>query len=423
MSSLYNVGVLNLEGSKIKLSVEVIHPDSNYISDSPGFALMLLHHDATLSTPLGGEADFDLLLNESWIQENARGFIRSVAYEPRRKKRNGYLTGTLDIEVTHPAWISHLKDTDSWDSAAFDPAAAYDECPPKAPATDDDTTPAPATQLREGFIPVWKYIFAPYLMHSPKDIFWMPAYSQSCYKPDPANAVTDLSDESLRAHEGRLFTTGKEYGILYRRETDWGLFQIGNGSCGSTYIDGKELIPLVLNTRKKLSYPMDPGRMLNWSHPVIFDASVEGDTIRFRVMVMEEDEQVFLFSRISALEFLMKPFETWRGNEFEENTPLGDFLNAEMKAKKIARTWDIYMRHKDIAELVITNFGVEKSLDIPFPDLSGLSNEEVISYYTFDKWPQYTITIEVTDPALLEGYDKKLPFEHIFGRLGDHLVK
>ncbi len=109
MSSLYNVRVLQLEESKIKLSVEVIHPDSNYISESPGFALMLLHKNAAYNTLLGGEADLDLLLNESWIQENARGFIRSVGLSPGKPKRNGWLTGTLDIEVTHPAWLSHLQ--------------------------------------------------------------------------------------------------------------------------------------------------------------------------------------------------------------------------------------------------------------------------------------------------------------------------
>lgn len=251
----------------------------------------------------------------------------------------------------------------------------------------------------------------------------MPAFSQSCYKPDTANVITDLSDESLRGHEGRLFMTEKEYGILYRRETDWGLFKIGNGSCRSTYIDGKELTPMVLNTRKKLSYPTEPDDLLKWSDPVIFETAIDGDTITFKVVVMEEYDQVFLFSKISALEFFMKPFETWRGTEFEEGTALGDFVNSQMKAREIGRTWDIYMRHKELADLVITNFSVEKSLDIPFPSLSGLSYEEIISHYAFDKWPQYTITIQVTDPALLEGYEKKVPFDHIFGRLGDHLVK
>jgi len=422
MSSLYNVSVLKYQGTKIKLAIEVIHPDSNYISGSPGFALMLLHHNADFNTPLGREVNLDLLLNVSWMQENARGFIRSVISQLGKPKKNGYLTGTLDIEVMHPAWISHLEGIGWWDSAAFDPCSTYDACEPKVPEMDDDVSPSTPVLSREGFIPVWKYIFPSYLLHSHKDILWMPAYSRSCYKPDTANVITDLSDGSLRTHEGTLVMTEKEYGILFRRETDWGMFSSGNGSCGSTYIDGKELTPMVLNTRKKLSYPITPGNLLKWSDPVIFEAAISGDTITFKIMVMEKDDQVFLFSKISALQFLMRPFETWRSNEFEEGLPLSDLLNAKMKERGVSHTWDVYMKHKDLADMVITNFNVERSLDIPFPDLGGLSNEEVISHYAFDKWPQYTITMQVTDPALLQGYETKVPFAHIFGQLGDHLM-
>ncbi len=185
----------------------------------------------------------------------------------------------------------------------------------------------------------------------------------------------------MRAHECTLMMTDKEYGILYKRETDWGLFKSGNGSYGSTYIQGGQLTPMVLNTHKKLSYPITVSRILKWSHPVVFDTAIEGDTITFKVMVMEEDESVFLFSKISALQFLMRPFETWRSSLYGEGAPLSNLLNAKMEERKIDHTWYVYMNHKDIADLVITNFSVEKSLDIPFPNLDGLSNEEIISLY------------------------------------------
>ncbi|WP_294820143.1 hypothetical protein [uncultured Flavobacterium sp.] len=421
MSALYNIRVLELDGMKIRLSVEVIHPDSNHIYESPGFALMLIHYGATYDTPLGREVDFELLHNDSWIESNARGFIRSVTLEKGKPTRRGWLTGTLQIEVTHPAWLSHLQGVAEWDSAAYEPVSFYADCAPVAPDEEDDNVPdnVPATS-REGFMPVWKYMVPSYLLHSNKDILWLPVYSQSSYKPDPARTITDLGEASMRAHEGLLVKTPEGYGVLHKRVDDWGMYSNGNSSCGSSYIDG-EMTPMVLNTRKKLSYPMSVNDMIRWSSPLIFDAAITGDTITLKVMVMSEEDRVFLHSKVSALEFLMKPFETWRGNEYEES-PLGSFLNAQMKKKGIARTWDLYMQHKDIAEGVIMDFNMEKSLDIPPPELYGLSHDEVISLYSFDKWPQYAITIKVASPALLEGYGKKLPFEHIFGSLGDHLV-
>ena len=93
MSSLYEVGVIKRQESKIQISVQVIHPDSNYITDSPGFALMLLYHNVNNDSPIKKEVDFDDTLDEVWIKKNAYAFIESVDLKMNNPNKKGWKKG------------------------------------------------------------------------------------------------------------------------------------------------------------------------------------------------------------------------------------------------------------------------------------------------------------------------------------------
>lgn len=412
MSSLYEVGVIQRQESKIQISVQVIHPDSNYINASPGFALMLLYRNVNNDSPIKKEVDFDDTLDESWMRENARAFIQSVDLKMGKPNKRGWKNGVLDITVTHPAWLEHLKDMNHWDSAAFDPAREYDACEPRFPIKDE--TPVAPSDLtsKEGFMPIWKYMIPDYLLKTPKDILWFPTLGEKYYK-DSNTMITDLSDENLQKWEGTLVRTTKSFGILYKRETDWGIISCGQGSMGSSYIDG-EMTQMVLNPKKKNAYASSPESILRWGSPVVYETAINGDTISFKLMIMSEDnDRIFLETKMSVLKFMLKRLESFSGKEYQIEGPLFEKLNAIIKEKDIRDTHTLYLRHREIAEQFIVSSKIEKIRDVPYPDFYQLSNEEIIDLYSFEKWPAYEISVKVTDAKWLEQYPLE-PFSYIF---------
>lgn len=412
MSSLYEVGVIQRQESKIQISVQVIHPDSNYINASPGFALMLLYRNVNNDSPIKKEVDFDDTLDESWMRENARAFIQSVDLKMGKPNKRGWKNGVLDITVTHPAWLEHLKDMNYWDSAAFDPTREYDACEPRFPIKDE--TPVSPSDLtsKEGFMPIWKYMIPDYLLKTPKDILWFPTLGEKYYK-ESDTVITDLSDENLQKWEGTLVRTTKSFGILHKRETDWGIISCGHGSMGSSYIDG-EMIQMVLNPKKKNAYASSPESILRWGSPVVYETAINGDTISFKLMIMSEDnDRIFLETKMSVLKFMLKRLESFSGKEYQIEGPLFEKLNTIMKEKDIRDTHTLYLRHREIAEQFIVSSKIEKIRDVPYPDFYQLSNEEIIDLYSFEKWPAYEITVKVTDAKWLEQYPLE-PFSYIF---------
>ncbi|MCX8524712.1 hypothetical protein OF897_12395 [Chryseobacterium formosus] len=262
-------------------------------------------------------------------------------------------------------------------------------------------------------MPVWKYIISD-LLRSEKDIIWFPALGEKYYKASDI-VIKDLSDENLKKWEGALVSTAESFGVLLKRYTDWGIISCGNGSMGSSHIDG-EMNQMILNTRKKNGYPRSPESLLRWSRPTVYETVINDDTISFKVMTLsEDDDRIALTSKMSALEFLLKPFEYFFGDEYKGEGPLCEKMNALIKEKNIDRTISIYLSHKEIAEQFIVSSRIEKIRDVPYPDLYKLSNEEIMNLYCFEKWPAYEISVTMTDAKWLEQYPK-IPFSHIFNR-------
>ena len=79
-SDLYRVKVAAKQDRTVTLRVEVVHPDSNYISDNESFALMLLLEgtSGTQGAPLSQEMSFQDSLDRGWVELYTLGFIEKV---------------------------------------------------------------------------------------------------------------------------------------------------------------------------------------------------------------------------------------------------------------------------------------------------------------------------------------------------------
>jgi hypothetical protein len=130
MSTLWNVEVLELDGSTVKLRIVSAHPDAGRFATDKVFALRVLHEPSTEFNddfetvgigPLGDAVDEDDLLSESWAKENAPTYIASVRVTPDDLPEQVPVdtVATYEIEVTDPKWLEHLEPAQQWRSAAF----------------------------------------------------------------------------------------------------------------------------------------------------------------------------------------------------------------------------------------------------------------------------------------------------------------
>jgi hypothetical protein len=131
MSTLWNVEVIELSGSKVKLRIVCAHPDAGRFGKDAVFALRVLHEPATEFNenfqtvgvgPLGDAVDDDRILSESWAKENAPKYVASVTVdEPDDLPEMVPVdtVATYDIETTDPKWLEHLSEGQRWRSAAF----------------------------------------------------------------------------------------------------------------------------------------------------------------------------------------------------------------------------------------------------------------------------------------------------------------
>lgn len=144
MSSLYDVAVAELGENHVDFDVTVVHPDAGEVPDDATFAFRILYdpihrypyqdQPEVKGSPLAAEMDLRDYLNESFIQENARGFIASSEYvseenhPPPYWGDEGYQefwdseqrsVARIRVTVTHPGWLAHLSVGQSWDTAAY----------------------------------------------------------------------------------------------------------------------------------------------------------------------------------------------------------------------------------------------------------------------------------------------------------------
>ncbi len=289
-SDLYKVKVLEKSDRTVKLRVEVVHPDSNYLPDGLVFALMVLHEGARgRDSDLEKEVSFDDTMDRGWLELYTKGFIESATTNIESGSSDGqepkdWIKGTLTVTVTDPAWISHLHPGAEFDSRAWDAASSLEDCAPIRPGQVD-----PNAKMPEPFISLpgslWQDSGLPAAVRAP-------AYSASGYRA-PNLKKGSFTAADLKDLDGEVVMYQGPYdsslgvGILSLQGEQIRIFTASDGSYGSsgmTPFEGSigkaELIPgKRLGSRLKLS------RMLGNLQPKIVGATVNGDSADFRIAV------------------------------------------------------------------------------------------------------------------------------------------
>ncbi|TVQ92155.1 MAG: hypothetical protein EA397_07285 [Deltaproteobacteria bacterium] len=288
-SDLYRVKVSEIQTNIVSLLVEVVHPDSNYVSENPGFALMLLHEGARDDgeAALNAELSFDDLMDRSWVEKYAKGFIEMVSTSVVAGSSDGegpedWIKAKVEITVTDPAWIEHFNLGQSFDSRAYDLGYAFQDHPPIHPGQIDPNAPVP-----EAFVALPGALFG---VPDVPTVIRAAAYSGSSYRCVDEREGT-FKPEELQDLDGRVvlyqgkWDSSMQPGFLYIAGENIYLLTASNGSHGSSsskQFEGKiglaELIP-----GKRLGAKLKVGDMIRRMQPRILRATVEADVARFTI--------------------------------------------------------------------------------------------------------------------------------------------
>jgi hypothetical protein len=290
-SDLYQVKVVEKQDRTVKLRIEVVHPDSNYLSDNESFALMVMREGAqgVADAPLAQEISFDDTLDRGWLNLYTRGFIERVESKVESGSSEGqtkeqWLKGTLTITVTDPAWISHLAVGAEFDSRSFDVTSDFNACPAIRPGQVDPNAPVP-----EAFISIpgamWEDAGLPTVVRAA-------AYSASAYRSvSPRQGTFSAAD--LKDLDGQVVLVKGKYdespklALLNLAGDSVRLFSVsdgGHGMSSSAPFEGSigraELVP-----GKRLGSPLKLSRMLGNLKPKVLSAAVAGDATTFCIAV------------------------------------------------------------------------------------------------------------------------------------------
>ena len=262
-SDLYRVRVLDKQDKKVRLGVQVIHPDAMDLPGDKSFALMMLFEAAKTADPLVGEMGLEDSLDPKWNQRHAAGFVTKVAVlsienpppedrynDPYWNDPEQWMRGEIEITVTHPDWIRHLRKGNTWASRAFQVTARYGRCAPIVPgadtreakkATKEAKAPKePGSGANSGFVLVPPEVFA--VLSPPKThltALEMPAYGDGAYRATDIHTGPEITNALLKKWDGRAVDLVGVYGktrgaLIYSGKQSTVVRMTANGSSYSS---------------------------------------------------------------------------------------------------------------------------------------------------------------------------------------------
>jgi len=301
-SDLYRITALNKTDLQISMTVDVIHPDSMYIPADESFALMILREAAEDTDPIAREIAFEDTLDQGWMTKFARGFIRKVKVskiknEPPKnarfasdhaywkRKTEDWMTGQLDVTVTHPTWLEHIKKKAVWSSRAFSLVQSYDPHPGITPEAEGEAKPADTTDA---------FIAVPRDLHHGRTDGWelppileVPAYGLSAYTP--SEKATTIDAKKLAGLIGRAVIVEDDYKSIRHgtlgfidRNRRVGLFELGAGSYGAYFPQAKWIARAVPKAGRR-GTRLDYRRVLGYTPSLARVVSKKGKTVSFAI--------------------------------------------------------------------------------------------------------------------------------------------
>jgi len=143
-TELFHVKVLDKEGTKVVLQLRIISGEQRDFYDGEGFALMLLYDpisygDVDEDVPLAREVTLENTLDPDWVADNVADYVAAVRLydvknhppavdleklsgDARREffKSDEAPTAKLEVTVTRPEWVEHIRAGAEWDTSSYD---------------------------------------------------------------------------------------------------------------------------------------------------------------------------------------------------------------------------------------------------------------------------------------------------------------
>ena len=137
-SATHQVKVLGKADKVVTLRLTMLNPDVDQFCVAPNCALQILWdkaHASNRPSPLAEAISSQNRLDAEWLRHNTARFIESVnelgtendpmpsgvSFDELRR-RGAVPQATIEVGVTDPRWIAHIRRGSIWETAPFDAA-------------------------------------------------------------------------------------------------------------------------------------------------------------------------------------------------------------------------------------------------------------------------------------------------------------
>jgi|GEM_PF-5270906 len=329
------------------------------------------------------------------------------------------------------------KDSE-WESASFDPSMEYDACKPII--TKKVKASAKGNDEHAGMMPIWKYMADNLLLKSEHEIIWVPQFEIAEYIADSSKEARQFSEEIMNDIENKLATVEcngvKTFGVVVKIENTWSILEvIEDKDKLQDYLDDYmvsmyapfKLTPIVDEciitemifdtTKRKLPKPFNIDYILSTNNlPVIYESKINDRTLELKIITFSQKMLAIDSKSANAMCLLAAPWLNATNEFLDAGHPLSDVINSEFKSADLIPKTDRYTYKEPefalkVQSKVISSTKINQTAKVEFPKRFGaLKPEDFISYFQFDKWPQFKVVIQVTDAKYLQNYDEKVPF-------------
>ena len=440
MSAYYSVEVQSIEApTTVLLDIRVVHGDTMFIDETPGFALMMLVEAAPDDSPLATEIDEDLSMDREWMQQYAAGFVRDIelielenepppeALDNRREpdvheywdNPEEWLRGTLRIEVSDGAWVSHLSAGQSWESMAFEPLRGhrttlgdYASCDPITFEESDDS-PQTADDSRAGLLPVPRIFYPGHFGAFEDELVWVPKYTEKAYVPGQKYAGEDLTEDILDAHVGDVVfysSYGDGIGVL---TPEYQAVKIDSRTVSAKLVSpGKhEIQPARFNEHEqRLGEPVTIPDLIDQhlTRPAVVRADVDGATVSLHICAFESPGYDLGVEHAGHALAFVATSEAERFNPFENaESRLGAALHDTAQTHELPSEGAIYER---CAHGLVTDWTLQEISHGEAVDWGALSHEEIAEKLRDEPWPTWRLDVTFTHPEFVEHIPATTPY-------------
>jgi hypothetical protein len=405
-SDLFQVKVLAKKGTNVSLHVVSVHPDSGAPPANESFAIQLLE-EASDEGAFAAAVSFDDTMDSAWQTKFARGFISSVKATAR--KAGNRPSATLEISVTHPAWIAHLERGETWDSRAFAIVGKFSACKPIAPEVGETLVDGGADDDFWILVPrsSWEGMD---LAPSP-DLMVVPAYAPTSYAvkdlmKKPRAIPKDWIGRAVRVATGSRTQDCVLLAVEAGGRGKWARMTDSGYGTGSGPVDSIALlVPKSGRQGSKMTYR----RLLGRAKAQFAGSKRNGKVIELRYRIAP-DLRTLNLDRSSPTRRKCCALDALRSGLVDEDGVLTKPGAATALGKSLT---DTAKRHGieggELDEKIVDDYIEKVELDVAEGhDLDAMSLGEVRAILEAE-WPIATLRITATDAKWLAHLDKFPP--------------